>query len=197
MRVFVLALLVLIAGETRIAAEEAAEMEGYLLLDDFTGDRSAIDTEWKGFTDQVMGGVSDMSVVRAGDSDGPYLRMSGTVSLENNGGFIQVRLMLKRSIRGFDAGSFEGIRVEVRGEGDGYYIFLRTTGMILPWKYFAAPVPVKSEWQVVDIPWSAFKPGDYGRAGRLRIGRLRSLALVAYGKEFDAAIDLREIGLYR
>jgi len=169
----------------------------YLLLDDFSGERSAIDTEWKGFTDQVMGGVSDMIVTRVAGSEENYLRMQGKVSLENRGGFIQVRLMLKSPFKPFDASEYRGIRVTVRGKGDGYYIFLRTNTMILPWKYLAAPVPVTEEWRQVDIPWSAFKPGDYGRAGKLRTHRLKSLALVAYGKEFDAMIELSVIGLYK
>ena len=176
---------------------EGDTVESYLLLDDFSEERSAIDTEWKGFTDRVMGGVSDMSVTRLPGPEGNFLSMQGKVSLENRGGFIQVRLMLKSSAKPFDGSEYKGIRVKVRGEGSGYYIFLRTTSMILPWKYFAAPVPVTGEWQYVDIPWTAFKPGDYGIAGKLRINRLRSLALVAYGKEFNAKIDLTEIGLYK
>jgi len=196
-RVFAFACTALTVVGSLLAGEEAIDMESYFLLDDFADDRSAIDTEWKGFTDQVMGGVSDMTVVKVPDPKGPYLRMSGAVSLENNGGFIQLRLMLGRWNGGFDGRSFEGIRLKVRGEGEGYFIFLRTTTMVMPWQYFAAPVPVTDEWQVVDIPWTAFKPGDYGRLGRLRIRRLRSLALVAYGKEFDARVDLTEIGLYR
>jgi len=190
-----LALIMLItAGVVNV---EGDTVESYLLLDDFSEERSAIDTEWKGFTDRVMGGVSDMSVTRLPGPEGNFLSMQGKVSLENRGGFIQVRLMLKSSAKPFDGSEYKGIRVKVRGEGSGYYIFLRTTSMILPWKYFAAPVPVTGEWQYVDIPWTAFKPGDYGIAGKLRINRLRSLALVAYGKEFNAKIDLTEIGLYK
>ena len=163
---------------------------------DFTSEKSAVNTAWKGFTDQVMGGVSQMTVVRAADSDGPFIRMQGKVSLENNGGFIQVRLKLTSSGAPYDGRPFKGIRLLVRGEGSGYYIFLRTTYTLLPWKYYAAPIPVTSEWQTVDIPWEAFGSGDYGKMGKLKVNKLKSLALVAYGKEFDAKIDLKEIGLY-
>ena len=92
------------------------------------------------------------AIARIPDPDGPFLRMQGKVSLENNGGFIQVRLMLKSSLRPFDGSEYRGIRVKVRGDGSGYYIFLRTNSMILPWKYFAAPVPVTDEWREVNIP---------------------------------------------
>ncbi len=172
-------------------------MDSYLLLDDFSTGRSAIGTKWEGFTDRVMGGVSDMSVTRMPGPEGTFLRMQGKVSLKNNGGFIQVRLMLKSGVKPFDGSVYKGIRVKVRGKGGGYYIFARTNSMILPWKYFAAPVPVTDEWRQVEIPWSAFGPGEYGIVGKFRENVLKSLALVAYGEEFDAMIDLAEIGLYR
>lgn len=172
------------------------DMETYLLLDDFSSERSAINTDWKGFTDQVMGGVSEMTIVRASGDSGPFIRMQGKVSLKNNGGFIQIRLKLTNSMAPFDGSGYKGIRLKVRGEGSGYYIFLRTTYTLLPWKYYAAPVQVSEEWQTVEIPWEAFGTGDYGKMSRLRVNKLKSLALVAYGKDFDAKIDLKEIGLY-
>lgn len=172
------------------------EKNGYLLLDDFSGERSVLNTEWEGFTDRVMGGVSEMSVTRVPDRAHPFIRMQGTVSLENNGGFVQIRLKLASSLSTFDASGYQGIRLSVRGEGESYYIFLRTANTLLPWKYYAASVSVSEDWQALEIPWSAFKGGDYGRVGRLRTDRLKSVALVAYGKAFDARIDMREIGLY-
>lgn len=178
------------------AVEGGANVESYLLLDDFRGERSAVDTEWKGFTDRVMGGVSDMSVSRIPGPEGNFLRMQGKVSIENNGGFIQVRLDLPGKFRPFDGSGYKGIRVKARGEGTGYYIFARTSNTIFPWKYYAAPLPVSEEWDMIDIPWSAFKPGDFGVQFKFHESKLKSLALVAYGKDFDAMIDLSEIGLY-
>jgi hypothetical protein len=191
-------LLLVCALPSGIAGEDRAvtEIDRYLLLDDFSTDRSTLDTAWEGFTDRVMGGVSQISVLRIPDPQGTFIRMRGRVSLENNGGFVQIRLKLTSSLRCFDGSTYRGIRLRVRGEGSGYYIFLRTANTIVPWKYYAAPVPVDSDWQVVDIPWSDFEAGDYGRLGRLRTDRLRSVALVAYGKAFDAQVDLKEIGLY-
>ena len=175
---------------------EGAAMAEYLLIDDFTGETSKLGTEWKGFTDQVMGGISEISVVRIPDSEGPFIRMQGSVSLENNGGFIQISLKLEKPGLYFDGTSYRGVRVKVRGEGSGYYIFIRNSSTLFPWKYYAAPVPVTEEWQTVDIPWEAFEPGDYGRMGEFKVKRLRSVALVAYGKEFNANVDLKEIGFY-
>src|SRR6056297_2550344 len=92
----------------------------YLLLDDFTEEAAKTGTAWEGFTDQVMGGRSEMSILRIPDPAGPYLRMQGDVSLERNGGFIQVRLMLSKEEKYVDASPYQGIRLTVRGEGTGY-----------------------------------------------------------------------------
>ena len=178
------------------AYEGETEMKDYLLLDDLKEDRSTLDTEWEGFTDQVMGGVSEMTISRVKKADGNYIKMRGRVSLENRGGFIQIRLKLTKSFKPFDGSSYRGIRLLARGVGSGYYIFLRTTATIFPWKYYAAPVPVSDEWQIIDIPWASFEPGDYGSLRKFRPDKLKSIALVAYGKEFNADIELKEIGLY-
>ena len=42
--------------------------------------------DWRGITDQVMGGVSDLTIQHA---DGVFL-MSGNVSTDNNGGFVRL-----------------------------------------------------------------------------------------------------------
>lgn len=171
-------------------------MEEVMLIDDFNSETSRLGTSWEGFTDQVMGGVSEMTVVRANDTGEEYVRMRGDVSTKNNGGFIQIRLKL--SPRGvLDGSSFEGLRLVVRGRGSGYYIFLRTANTILPWKFFKAEIPVTEEWRSVDIPWTAFGSGDYGRAKTLKTNQLKSVALVAYGKDFTAEVDLRELSFYR
>jgi hypothetical protein len=167
-----------------------------LKLDDFTGARSALGTAWEGFSDRVMGGVSELSSRVVTDGTLRYLRMSGRVSTRNNGGFIQMRLLVGSDFSPFDGSRYSGVRLVMRGKGDGYYLHIRTAGMMLPWKYYAAPVGVSADWTTVDIPWSAFEPGDFGKMGRMSPGRLKSIAVVAAKKDFDALIEVREVGFY-
>ena len=47
--------------------------------------------DWKFFSDQVMGGVSEGKTSIGKDEGNFFLRLEGTVSTKNNGGFIQVR----------------------------------------------------------------------------------------------------------
>lgn len=172
-------------------------MADYLLVDNFSQETSSFGTSWEGFTDQVMGGVSEMNVVRIPGPEGVFVRMTGDVSVENNGGFVQTRLKLRSGGGVFDGSTYKGIRVRVRGKGDGYYVFLRTSNTILPWKFFKARIPVSENWSEAEIPWSAFESGDYGRTKRFSARNLKSIAIVAYGKTFTAEMDIDEIGLYK
>ena len=47
--------------------------------------------DWKYFSDQVMGGVSEGQVSLEQDGDKVFIRLTGNVRTDNNGGFIQLR----------------------------------------------------------------------------------------------------------
>lgn len=177
-------------------AEDSMKTAEYFLLDDFTGPVSALNTQWEGFTDRVMGGVSDISVSRMSESDMIFIRMQGAVSTKNNGGFIQIRLKLKSKSSDFNIADYQGIRLTARGINSGYYIFVRTSSTIFPWQYYSSEILVREDWSSVDIPWSSFKKGDFGTFGKLNSKKINSIAIVAYGKDFDARFDVTEIGFY-
>jgi len=61
------------------------------LLDYKVNEKKVILEDWKFFSDQVMGGVSEGKTALKKDKNKFFLRLEGTVSTENNGGFIQVR----------------------------------------------------------------------------------------------------------
>jgi len=175
-----------------------AVMAEELLLDDFSDGNgmSAIGTEWEGFTDRVMGGRSDMDVRLLKEEDIFFLRMQGSVSLENNGGFIQVRLVLGDGRGRFDASEYSGIRIEYRTTREGgYYLHMRTSQNRFPWAHFAAPLPNSPEWGEARIPWSAFE-GQLTPFNTPRLDKMTSIAVVAAKEEFSARIDVREISLY-
>lgn len=171
-----------------------------LVLDNFTDSSgtSTFGTQWVGFTDQVMGGLSDMALsYRLNEDDHLSLWLRGEVRLENNGGFIQARLPVERGGRRLDAKDYTGIRIITRAKPGAYYIHLRTRATWLPWQYYGARIPVTGgdEWQTHDIPFTAFK-GESTRR-QLDIRQIKSIALVAYGEAFSADIELRYISLYR
>ena len=48
--------------------------------------------KWIPFSDQVMGGVSEVNFLEKEEDGLSFYHMEGNVSTENNGGFIQFRL---------------------------------------------------------------------------------------------------------
>ncbi|MEM1079981.1 MAG: CIA30 family protein [Pseudomonadota bacterium] len=166
-----------------------------LLLDDFSSQNgmSKLGTEWVGFTDRVMGGLSDIDAGYIQTDHGPAVKMSGSVRLENNGGFIQLRLPLNARGGNADWSGYASVRLEVRGQPGAYYLHLRTQDNRRPWHYYAAPIDLNDQWQTVEIPLSAFEP--QGTRQPLDLTAARSIALVAYGERFEADIELRRLEL--
>lgn len=166
------------------------------LIDDFSGQSSTLGTRWEGFTDQVMGGKSVIrtGVERRGGESFLYLR--GSVSLKNNGGFIQARLLLNQDKKPFDAGAYAGLALRVRGRGPGYYVYLRTTRTVFPWAFYGQELPVTGEWATVLLPFANFKSENM-TSSRLEPGKLVSLAVVAAKREFEAELEVDSVSWYR
>ena len=173
--------------------------ESLLLLDDFTNANgvSTHGTAWQSLTDRVMGGRSDMRANIVQEADSSFLRMTGRVSLENNGGFIQVRLPLRTGEDLLDARDYRGIELDVRSTAGSYFVHVRTSQNVLPWSYYAAPLPVSAQWQTVRIPFDEFSGSSMFRRGTPNLRRLQSIAIVAGTTAFEADIAVRRIGLYR
>ena len=147
------------------------------------------------FTDGVMGGVSE-ATSGLEDLDGRRcLRLQGRVSLENNGGFIQVALSLTPSGRPFDASEFKGVRAWFRGNGKTYHLHLRTTATRLPWQYYSAAFTTGEVWRPVDLPFDRFEPENLGT--KLDPAKLERMAVVAIGEEFEADIAVSRLEFYR
>ena len=150
------------------------------------------ETRWRFFADTVMGGVSSGQVAFETDGKTAYARMTGMVSTANNGGFIQIRTELPDAAPAGTA----GVRLIVRGNDQRYFVHLRTSGTVLPWQYYQAGFDVSGTWTEVRLPFSAFEAS--GRMLRTvpRAESLRSVGIVAYGRDHDADIDIREVGFY-
>lgn len=161
----------------------------YALIEDFT---MQPETRWQFFTDQVMGGVSTGGITFAKEDGQPFARMTGRVSIANRGGFIQMRLDLASP----PPEGTTGVRLLVRGNGQRYFVHLRTGGTILPWQYYQAGFDVTESWSEVRLPLDAFKASG----GLLRNvptpDSLTSIAVVAFGRDHEARIDVREMGFY-
>lgn len=165
-----------------------------LLLDDFSESPADIAARWTVFTDRVMGGVSDARAT-LGEVDGRVaLRLTGEVSLERNGGFIQVaRSLATTSGAPMDAREYAGLSLTVWGAPGSYFVHLRTTDTRAPWQYYSAPLPVADSWDTLVIPWHEFEP--VALRAPLDPARLVRIGIVAAKVAFSANIAVSRIGL--
>ncbi len=182
-------LMAVMLGGAVLPAMADGTVTGPTIIEDFTMQPQ---TRWQFFTDQVMGGVSTGGIAFAQEDGTSFARMTGHVSTANRGGFIQMRLDLAAPP---PAGT-TGVRLIVRGNTQRYFVHLRTGGTLLPWQYYQAGFDVTEGWSEMRLPLDAFKASG----GFLRAvpdpGSLTSLAIVAYGRDHDAEIEVREVGFY-
>lgn len=160
-----------------------------------TGDRRATaGNQWRLITDTVMGGVSQGQLSVETIADRPCLRMRGDVSLENNGGFIQIGLDLPGSLLK-DVADYTGLMLDVYGNSEQYNVHLRSADTALPWQSYRATFTTAPHWQTVYLPFSEFKPHRIDTG--LVVARLERIGLVAIGREFTADLCLGKLGLYK
>lgn len=167
-----------------------------LILDTFDaeGQVSRLGTHWQAFSDQVMGGRSQMRVWREKHGDRASLCFAGTVSLENRGGFIQVALPLVTQSHPFRANHFSGVEVLLKGEGTPFFLHLKTASMRLPWEHFEAPLPVTANWQAVRVPFAHFVPRGTGQG--LDLAGLTRLGIVAGKAAGEARLAIARLAFY-
>ncbi|MFN4128968.1 MAG: hypothetical protein ACK4GC_04015 [Paracoccaceae bacterium] len=82
----------------------------------------------------------------------------------------------------------------MRGNDQSCFVHLRTKGTILSWQYYQAGFDVTGDWAEARLPFNAFAASGARLCDVLRPGSLTSVGIVAYGRDHDARIDLRELG---
>jgi hypothetical protein len=159
------------------------------MIETFTG---APETRWRFFADTVMGGVSSGNLAFVTEGGRVHARMTGKVSTANNGGFIQIRMNLASP----PPVEIEGVRLVVRGNRQRYFVHLRTTGTLLPWQYYQAGFEVGASWREVRLPLVRFTPSGSLLSATPKGTSLTSIGIVAYGRDHDAEIEIREVAFY-
>lgn len=166
-----------------------------LVIEDFQSpDPSEYSSEWRLVEDGVMGGVSKGDMEWAVVQDKRCLRLTGVVSTQNNGGFIQLNRTVDKDLAKLFPG-YTGIELEVLGNNESYNVHLKQRGMFLPWQSFRSTLVAKDEWQQVKVPFASFTP--YKTSQKLKPEKINQLAIVGIGREFNADVCLATIRLYR
>ena len=160
---------------------------------------------WEFVADTVMGGVSSGQISTEEVSGRVATRLTGDVSLENNGGFVQMAFDINEDGSAFDASGFGAIELDVIGNGETYDLRLRTTDLTRPWQSYRAAFTASPTWTSVTIPFSdfvlhktdaPFDPRGLKRIGILGIGRVFSANVAVSSVHLingagDAACDHR------
>lgn len=153
---------------------------------------------WSNVDDVVMGGRSQSRITHVETPTGSAARFSGTVSLEQGGGFASVRA---RDLA-LDLSGCTGLRLRVRGDGKRYGVTLRSGGGSWGLRFQAMfEAPPGDDWFVIELPFAAFSPKVWGMtlplAPTLKRGRITSVGLIISDKQAGPfALDIAEIGAY-
>jgi hypothetical protein len=170
---------------------------GDRVLDDMAADglQSTLGPAWRAVSDRVMGGVSDGALRKESVAGRAAIRLTGTVSLANNGGFVQASLDLAAQGGTLDARGWTGLELEVLGDGGSYKLHLKTADLPRPWQSYRQSFTATGDWRSVRLPFAGFAP--HRTEAPLDLARLRRLGLVAIGEERAVDVALAGLRLYR
>jgi monofunctional biosynthetic peptidoglycan transglycosylase len=124
-------------------------------LFDFSSPTSSDPAAWRAIDDVVMGGVSESEFVATEDG----AAFTGTVSLEQGGGFASVRA----PEGAWDLSDAEGLRLRVKGDGKRYWLTMFTDpdGSIS----YRAPLEPPQHWTDITVSFDRLTP--YRRGTRV------------------------------
>tara|TARA_Y100001970_G_C13977788_1_gene721531 strand:+ start:119 stop:727 length:609 start_codon:yes stop_codon:yes gene_type:complete len=145
--------------------------------------------KWTFITDNVMGGVSKGSLNFFKSKDDIIAHMSGEVSTKNNGGFIQIR----RELKNINLTKLESISFLAKGNNEEYFLHIRTKKTILPWQYYSVKFFVNDKFSEFILPIANFKKSNFLLPSKVLSKDIKSIAFVAYGKNFTADLFIKSI----
>ena len=158
----------------------------------FTSDSSKY---WQYVSDRVMGGVSDGQVALEQDGEMFFARLTGNVSTKNNGGFIQLRSRILFANSEKDGKKLKGVRLNVRGNGETYHIFIRTNETQSHRDYYSASFKANTNWEMIELPFNKFKH-KLSNNLILEGKNIRTFGIVAYGRDFISDVSVSTIDFY-
>ncbi|HUM98926.1 MAG: CIA30 family protein [Halothiobacillaceae bacterium] len=154
-------------------------------------DPTEANAHWRSADDRVMGGVSVGEIKPQIIENTACTCLSGRVSLDNRGGFIQMKWPFESP---FDASAYTGVFLDAWGNEETYNVHLRTHQLWLPWQSFRHSFNTNPAWQRFYLPFDEFTP--HKTQAKLNLSRLKTLAIVAIGRAFTAEVCIKQLGFY-
>jgi transforming growth factor-beta-induced protein len=148
-------------------------------------------SSWQIVLDGVMGGRSTGSIEKTDEG----LSFTGNLSLENNGGFSQMRT----AVNGADLDGAQGLELEVRGDGRTYNFDVRVSNARMMAGGFQKSFDTEDgKWIRVRLPFEEFRLFSFGRrmrnAPKLDPRLIESIGVTLSDKKSgDFSIEIRSI----
>lgn len=143
---------------------------------------------WRIVNDGVMGGLSSSEAIVKDDK----IIFSGSVSLENNGGFASLR----STIKDYDFHNFSGLEIKIMGDGKRYSASMKETTYFSGYFYTSTFETEKNTWTTIKIPFEKFKLYYFGEATnsskKIPLENIKEVSLLIGDKqtgEFRLEID--------
>lgn len=156
--------------------------------------RSAQDlpSPWIVISDQVMGGVSSAILQQDVRQDSSCSCLMGRTRLDNNGGFVQMKLDIKPGDLRAD---YKGLFIELYGNAHDYNLHVKTTQLNRPWQSFRCTLSVEPQWTRFIVPYEQLEA--HRTDAELQPADINSVAVIAIGQAFDVDVCVRRFGFYR
>ena len=149
---------------------------------------------WQYISDQTMGGISNGQAILEKNGEIFFARLIGNVSTANNGGFIQLRSTLSFVNLIDEDKVLKGVRLNTRGNGETYHIFIRTSENRSYRDFFSTTFIANNNWEIIDLPFVKFKHRYSNKY--LDGSDIRTFGIVAYGRDFFSDVSVSDIIFY-
>ena len=98
---------------------------------------------------------------------------------------------------GINLSNAKNIEVLAKGNNEKYFIHLRTSFTILPWQYYQSSFVVENNFKSFVLPLSDFKKSGYLLPTRINPNNIKSIGIVAFGKDYNAELIVKEISFVK
>ncbi len=163
--------------------------ETSMLIFDFKNTKDL--SNWVVVDDGVMGGLSQGSIKMSAAGNAIF---TGTVRLENNGGFSSMRYEFTLT----EVSNFKGVKLRIKGDGKSFQFRIKEKSSQ---RYsYIQNFTTSGEWETITIPFSQFYPGF--RGSRLDIPKysgkeMQAISILIGNKiEESFSLEIEKILLY-
>jgi hypothetical protein len=153
-----------------------------------------IEPKWEYVPDGVMGGVSRGQISKEAVLGHQATRLTGEVSLDNNGGFLQMAFDFAPGGGPVDASGWSGIEMDVCGNAESYDFRLRTTDLSKPWQSYRAAFTAPQAWTSLRFAFDTLE--RHRTDAPFDPKAVRRLGLVAVGRVFTVDIAVRNVRFF-